>query len=440
MISRHVNRRALALLLLLPLALALEARGESSPRGLWVLCEGSQRVLEHPERVDRLLADARAMGVSDLFVQVYRGGRAWFDSSLADRAPYAATFREGERDALQVLISRAHEAGFRVHAWVNLLSLAAHAEGPLLRDLGRGAVAVDQHGRSILDYPEFEVPQPDRTHYRMGTPAVWLDPAAPGVAERLAETLTELVRGYPGLDGLHLDYVRYPDVLPYSPGTRFGVGLSFGYGEFSRLRFQRETGLAAPQGKSLLNANRWDDWRRAKLTQLVATIGRSARAEQPSLRLSAAVIADRERAYLVDFQDWASWLDDGLLDFAVPMLYTRDATLLRHGVEALSGLGVRREIWVGLGSWLFANQPDQAMAQLERVEKVGGLGSALFSWDYIAAHPALLEALTPAPAVDPPVPAVADPVAPAAADPGAPAGTAQAPAPELDREGGLPSE
>ncbi|MBW2242982.1 MAG: family 10 glycosylhydrolase [Deltaproteobacteria bacterium] len=423
-LSRHVNRRVLAFLLLLPLVLEAEARAEASPRGLWVLCEGSQRVLEHPERIDRLLADARAMGVSDLFVQVYRGGRAWFASSLADPAPYAATFREGERDALQVLIARAHEAGLRVHAWVNVLSMAGHAEGPLLRDLGRRAVAVDQHGRSILDYPEFEVPPPDREYYRMGTPAVWLDPAAPGVAERLAETLVELVRGYPGLDGLHLDYVRYPDVLPYSPGTRFGVGLSFGYGEFSRLRFQRETGLAAPQGKSVLNANRWDDWRRAKLTQLVALIGRSARAEQPRLRISAAVIADRERAYLVDFQDWASWLDDGLLDFAVPMLYTRDATLLRHGVEALSGLGARREIWVGLGSWLFSNQPEEAMAQLERVEQIGGLGSALFSWDYIAEHPELLDALTPPPAVDPMLPAA----------------PAEASAAELDGEDGLRSE
>ncbi|MCP3984724.1 MAG: family 10 glycosylhydrolase [bacterium] len=402
--SRHANRRVIALALLLAWIGVPAAHAEGSVRGLWVLCEGSQRVLEHPERVDRLLADAHAMGVTDLFVQVYRGGRAWFDSTLADPAPHAATFREGERDALEVLIARAHEAGLRVHAWVNVLSLAGYADGPLVRDLGREAVAVDQHGRSILDYPEFEVPQPDRAHYRMGTPAVWLDPAAPGVAERLTQTLAELVRGYPGLDGLHLDYIRYPDILPYSPGTRFGVGLSFGYGEASRLRFQRETGLAAPQGESLRNANRWDDWRRAKLTQLVATIGRASRAVKPGLRISAAVIADRERAYLVDFQDWASWLDDGLLDFAVPMLYTRDATLLRHGVEALSGLGKRRELWVGLGSWLFSNQPEQAMAQLEQVERIGGLGSALFSWDWITEHPALLEALSPAVAA--PAPAV----------------------------------
>ena len=59
-------------------------------------------------------------------------------------------------------------------------------------------------------------------------------PAAPGVAEHLAATFAELVSRYPALDGLHLDYVRYADVLPFTPGTRFGVGLSFGFGEASR--------------------------------------------------------------------------------------------------------------------------------------------------------------------------------------------------------------
>ena len=54
-----------------------------------MLCEGSQRVLEHPERIETLLDDARALAATDLFVQVYRGGRAWFDSSFADAAPYA---------------------------------------------------------------------------------------------------------------------------------------------------------------------------------------------------------------------------------------------------------------------------------------------------------------------------------------------------------------
>ena len=54
--------------------------GAPSPavRGLWVLAEGSVRVLDDPARVAPLLERAKRLGVTDLFVQVYRGGRAWY--------------------------------------------------------------------------------------------------------------------------------------------------------------------------------------------------------------------------------------------------------------------------------------------------------------------------------------------------------------------------
>ena len=99
---------------------------------------------------------------------------------------------------------------------------------------------VDQRGRSLLDYPDLDVPPPDRdVATGWARPRSGSTPRRPGVAERLAATFAELVRGYPGLDGLHLDYIRYPDVLPFSPGSRFGVGLDFGYGAATRARFQR---------------------------------------------------------------------------------------------------------------------------------------------------------------------------------------------------------
>jgi uncharacterized lipoprotein YddW (UPF0748 family) len=370
-------------------------------RGLWVLCEGSQRVLEHAERLPLLLEDARALGVTDLFVQVYRGGRAWFDSSLADAAPYAATWRvpgpgATRRDALSVLIAEARARGLRVHAWVNVLSLADHRGAPLLAALGPGAAMVDQHGRSVLDYPGFEVPEPDRRWYRMGTPQLWVDPAAPGVAERIVATFAELVGRYPELDGLHLDYIRYPDTLPFSPGTRFGVGLSFGHGEASRARFRAETGLEAPFGASLANGDRFDDWRRGQVGGLVLRIRDAARASRPGLELSAAVWGDPSRAYLSIFQDWRGWLSDGLLDFAVPMLYSRDDRWLGQSVEALAGLADAGRIWVGLGAWLFAAEPGRAVAQLEGVVARGRLGTSLFSWDSIRDEEPLRAALAAA--------------------------------------------
>jgi uncharacterized lipoprotein YddW (UPF0748 family) len=390
-----VLRAALgALVALAPLA---ASAGPPAPRGLWVLAEGTQRVLEHPERVALLLADAKALGVTDLFVQVHRGGRAWFASRYADASPYnAAKGANGGVDPLSALIEKAGAQGLHVHAWVNVLNLAANAQAPILTALGRDAVLVDQKGRSLLDYPEYDVPPPDRQYYRLGTPAIWLDPAAPGVAERLAATVGELAARYPKLAGIHLDYVRYADALPFVPGSRFGVGLSFGYGEKSRARFHAETGLAAPFGADLGNADAWDAWRCGQLSSLVARIAAAARAARPGIRVSAAVIPDPERALTVDLQDWRGWLDAGWLDFAAPMLYTRDAQRFAYGVEVLDALAKRRRLWVGVGAWLFRGDAAGASAQLAHLAASPRLGSALFSWDALRESPELLSALATA--------------------------------------------
>jgi uncharacterized lipoprotein YddW (UPF0748 family) len=376
---------------------ALPLGAHAAPRGLWVLAEGSQRVLENPDRVALLLGDAKALGVTDLFVQVHRGGRAWFASRYADTTPFAAAkAAHGGADPLALLVDRARAQGLRVHAWVNVLNLAANPQAPILTALGRDAVVVDQKGRSLLDYPEYDVPPPDREYYRLGTPAIWLDPAAPGVAERLAATVGELAARYPKLDGIHLDYVRYADALPFVPGSRFGIGLSFGYGEKSRERFRSETGLVAPFGASVANADAWDAWRRAQLSSLVARIAAAARAARPGIRISAAVIPDPERALSVDLQDWRAWLDAGWLDFAAPMLYTRDAQRFGYGVEILSALARTRRLWVGVGAWLFRDDPAGASAQLDQLVATQRLGSVLFSWDALRESPGLLSALATA--------------------------------------------
>ena len=358
-------------------------------RGLWVLAEGSQRVLEHPERVPQLIEDARALGATDLFVQVYRAGRAWFDSTHADASPFRAASTKDGGDPLAALIARAHENGLRVHAWVNVLSLATHADAPIVKAVGRDAILVDRRGRSLLDYPEHDVPSPDRKYYRLGTPGIYLDPATPGLSAKLVATFAELCTRYPALDGLHLDYIRYPDVLPFSPGSRFGVGLDFGYGERSRARFRAETGFEAPFGDSLRNADAWDRWRRERVDQLVEEIARGARAARPELALSAAVWSYADRAYLAMGQDFRRWLDEGWLDFAVPMAYTKDDRLLRYQAAAFAGSPHGERIWIGLGSWLFAEKPDGALRQIEIARQAGARADALFSWDSIADAPEL---------------------------------------------------
>ena len=362
-----------------------EPATDAPPRlGLWILAEGTHRTLEAPDRVDRLLENADALGVTDLLLQVYRGGRSWFRSSHADDAP--ARWMEASLgiDPIARTIDLAHARGLRVHAWFNALSLARNRDAPLVQHVGRQAVIVDRRGRSLLEYPDLEVPSPDREYERMGTPGVWLDPAVPGVIEYLERTVDDLVQAAPGLDGLHLDFIRHPMVLPLVPGSRFDVGLDFGYGPGSVERFETETGGPFRRGTS------WDEFRRE---QVDAVVRRLCARVPETWDCSAAVIAYADRAYLTAMQDYRRWLEEGWLDFAVAMAYTRDNHLLRLLSHSLRGGLAGDRVWIGLGSWLFVNDLEGLVKQVELAREPAPSGLALFSYDALVDAPDALEAL-----------------------------------------------
>lgn len=375
-----------------------EARRTPSPtaaRGLWILAEGSYRVLDDASRIAPLLERADRLGATDLFVQVYRGGRAFYPGpAFVERWPGA---QPAGPDVLGQLLEAAHDRGLRVHAWVNVLSLSMRRDAKLIQDLGPSAILVDRLGRSLLDYPDFDLPEPDRRFYRMGTRGLYLDPASPAVRERLVATFRDLVVRYPGLDGLHLDYIRHPGVLPFSPGSRFGVGLDFGYGAQTRALYRAETGNADPiEGAEpglVRHATEWDRWQRRQVTTLVEEIARQTRAARPGLVISAAVIPYVDRAYLSLAQDWRAWLESGALDLAMPMVYTLDDRLLRYQLETFAGWAQADRIWPGLGIWLFDDDPSRAVIQLELLRQGGFPGEMLFSDDALSESERLLEAL-----------------------------------------------
>ncbi|HIF93270.1 MAG TPA: hypothetical protein EYQ60_09125 [Myxococcales bacterium] len=372
---------------------------EPRARGLWVLAEGSVRVLDDPSRIEDLLIRAEKLQATDLFVQAYRGGRAFYES--ADFVEEKSRPAAQDVDVLGSLLAAAHERGLRVHAWVNVLSLSTRRDAQLIRDLGRDAIMVDRMGRSVLDYPNFDLPEPDRRFYRMGTPGLYLDPAIPAVRRALVTTFRDLLTRYPELDGLHLDYIRHPGVLPFSPGSRFGVGLDFGYGEKSRARYRLETGLPDPidgaKPGMVRGATQWDDWRRVQVTRLVEEIGRETRAIRPGLLISAAVIPYADRAYLSLAQDWRGWLESGAIDLAMPMVYTLDDRLLRYQLETFAGWPEADRIWPGLGTWLFTDRPGRATSQLDVLQRAGFPGEMFFSDDAISESDGLLEALSGVP-------------------------------------------
>ena len=359
--------------------------------GLWVQAEGANRTLDSPEKIRALLQRARATGVTDIYAQVYRSGRSWFTTSLADDTP-AQRFGQEPLALLLDLASRTPDQAcpIRIHGWINAYALASNENAPVIQELGEEAVLRDQYGHSLLDYPASGAPE-WANGFGLGTRGIFLDPGNPGVRQRIIDLAAHLVRNHPRLAGVHLDYIRYPYAVPISPGSRFSPRLDFGYNGDSVSRFEQTSGRTAPRADAQVtgaDAAAWDDWRRAQVTAAVRGVYDTTKGIRQDVVVSAAVLPWAERAYLSAFQDWRGWLEDGFLDKAVVMNYTEDERLAAQiNRSALAAKRVKGdngptgEVVIGLGAYKFTDQPAGLWRQWGDAQEAGADGVALFSYD-----------------------------------------------------------
>ncbi|GAC1366129.1 MAG: hypothetical protein NVSMB42_26110 [Herpetosiphon sp.] len=205
----------------------------------------------------------------------------------------------------------------------------------------------------------------------------FLDPGNPHAADYTVNVLLQLATHY-DLDGLHLDYIRYP-----SP--------HFGYNPTSLKRFQAETGRG---DRPVFNDEQWMQWRRDQVTKLVKRIFLNVVAERPRMMISMAGIAwgDGPRggdfhtsaAYYVTLQDWQGWLEQGYVDSVLLMNYegedgAKQHEWYRHWVNWVQSQPTHRRIAGGIGGW--QNDAAGNLAQLQYGDSMSGLlGAAIYSY------------------------------------------------------------
>ena len=105
---------------------------------------------------------------------------------------------------------------------------------------------------------------------------VYVDPGHPDARDYIVEAIQSIVRAY-DVDGINLDYVRYPD---FNSTTTHS---DWGYNDISVARFQ-----AATDRTDLPAADdpEWLDWRRDQVTALVRKIYLGIWEVDPQVRLS----------------------------------------------------------------------------------------------------------------------------------------------------------
>lgn len=293
--------------LLLMLGCGFVCPAHAGSRALFVSEIEDPPVLSSKEEIIRLVDFAKKADIGILFVQVYRSSRARFPSKIADSGPYRDGLKKNGEDPVAFMIKLAHQEGIQVHAWLNLLSLGTNANSMFLKKYGPDILTRNQEAKNrIQDY------QIDDQYF--------LEPGDPRVRDDLTSIVGEIVATYPDLDGLQMDYIRYPDLHPH-----------YGFGQTNMDRFRKFSGLE----KIDENSGSWKSWKRKQVTDLVKAVVAKAKGINPRLQVSTTGCMPYVRAREEAFQDWALWLDTGLVDFVTMMDYADDPDEFKKGIREI---------------------------------------------------------------------------------------------------------
>ncbi len=332
-----------------PRGRAVRPRQDRTIRAIWV----TRWDYKTPADIAKVMHNCRAAGFNTVLFQVRGNGTVMYRSKLEPWADELGGHDPGF-DPLAVACNEAHRRGLSLHAWVNVMP--------------------GWRGKKPPTNPkQLYNTRPDwfwRDAAGRRQPLGWynsLNPCYPEVRRYLVSVMREIVANYP-VDGLHLDYIRFPNEWneSYQRGARVPD-----YPRDPRTlgMFRWETGRT-PES----DPGRWNDWRTAQVTQLVRDIRAVVKYIKPEVKLSAAVGALPSRAKRKHFQDSREWLAENLLDAVFPMNYDENMKSFGKHLDLWASSEMRIPVVTGV---MFDNRDGgTVIEQVGRTTKTGSHFSA----------------------------------------------------------------
>jgi uncharacterized lipoprotein YddW (UPF0748 family) len=366
------------------------AAAPAHTRAIWV----TRATLTSPDAIRQMVRAAEAGGFNTLMVQVRGRGDAYFASTLEPRA--AELVSKPDFDPLKTVLEHAHAAGMQVHAWVAVNLVSSAASLPASRDhvVYRTPEWLMVPRELVAELKKIDLRSPayigrlarwTRAHAD-DVEGLYTSPLNPAAQAHTAAVIGEIARKYP-IDGVHLDYARYPnESFDYS-----AVALEqFKEAVLPTLTAAERREAAArerldPIAYPNLFGDRWNAFRRDRMTALVTRIRLLVKAARPDAIVSAAVMPDAQQALDDRQQDWRGWLDQSIIDVLCPMAYTTDAAVFQQQVAAAMEYAGTRPVWAGIGAYRLTAA--QTLLNIAAARKLGTAGIILFSYEALIAPP-----------------------------------------------------
>jgi uncharacterized lipoprotein YddW (UPF0748 family) len=270
------------------------------------------------------------------------GGAAFYPSKVLPVAPEVAE----KGDQIAQCLAACRKYGVRMHVWKVSWNLGAHAPAAFVEQMRR----------------EQRLQKNSR-----GEEEPWLCPSHPANQKLEIDSMVEVARNY-NVDGIHFDYIRYPD------GDHC-------FCDGCRERFSKAAGVKIRQWPRDVMADgpyrqQWLDWRRNNITSVVQAVSEQARRVRPKIKISAAVF----RNWPVDRdgvgQDWKLWCERGYLDFVCPMDYTENDAQFDVWVASQKLWAGKTPVYPGIGasssSSLLGSDRVIGQIRIARKYKTGG--------------------------------------------------------------------
>ena len=253
-------------------------------------------------RIVEIMKQTAEMRYNTVFFQVRGQAETLYPSPLEPWSKLLQAKDPGY-DPVKLAVEEAHKYGLTFYAYINLLTLWNETTPP--KDPRH---LYYKHGPEV---------NPDSSWVCFDTSGkpmklneyYYLNPALPAVKTYLKRVIRHFV-GYYNVDGIHFDRIRYPG--PKYLFDPYSVHLF----HYDSLKYQITR----------------SDWAREKLTDLVEDVVAEALLIKPYLVISAATwgmyrtqdLQGYERfgsGYDNYYQDAISWLNRGIMDIIVPMIY-----------------------------------------------------------------------------------------------------------------------
>ncbi len=338
-------------------------------RGVWHRPNASGRETTL-EGLCSVLDEMASAGINMVFLETFYHGMTVFKTNLV---PYYSGFEKydfGEYpDYLTAFSAEAHKRGIEVHAWVESFYLGVNDSTPLVKYFPdwllineSGKINHTTEGANLGGY-------------------IFFDPANPDARAYLLKFYEELLSKVPDVDGLNLDYIRYPV-------SDFYAGTDTGYTDVSMSAFAEKHGLSLSEGNRYQNfkaqikanslAEEWTEYRAEQVTTFVRQVSEMVHQKHPDRMISVAVHPDISNAYHQKKQDFVTWVDSGYIDFVTPMVYYYNASQISSSLKTMLAKFGSVYCYSGLYTTYHDQSTSELGAHIHASDSCGADGFVLF--------------------------------------------------------------